>query len=743
MKTLVIVESPNKIAKISKCLGPAYRVVATVGHFRDLPAQELGVNTSTWELRYELLDGKARVLTKLLEEAKTAGEILLGTDGDREGEAIAWHVAQVLKRTGLKRIRFQEITPAALKKAVATAGPLDAHLVDAQQTRRVLDRLVGYQVSPLLSVFGPQHSAGRVQSAVLHLVVEREKARRAFKPRAYWTVTARYAQGFEASAAQSRGTEWEPARFETEAAAAAFVAASKAAHHAVEHLDTKPSVQKPKPPFTTASLQQAASATLGLRPADTMALAQSLFEKGAISYHRTDAVSLSDEAIAMAREFIARDCPAVLADAPVKYRNGDAAQEAHEAIRPTAMRLEADVQLSTEEEQLFNLINRRFLASQCKPALFDVTVVRIKAGDVRLLSRGVVQRFAGHRHYLSEDESTAGARHEGTEVETDQISLPSLKVGEALKLTEARFKGDHTKPLPRFTQATLVRELERSGIGRPSTYSATITLLFERRYLLEEKKAVAPTPRGWLIDGALSAAFPDVVATDNTARLEKQLDEIAAGKQHWKSTLSSWNESFARQLSRAASVLSRFTTENPQLVDEVGEAPKKSGKSCPRCQQELFLRHGSKGAFLSCSGWPQCDYTADPSARPSERKCPACSGAMTDVEGRFGRYARCNDSACKGRVDLSEVSAEPCPRCSAPLKNKGTFLGCSAYPVCNFSVDAEALAHARKTGATCPHCKRLMVKRKGAKGPFLACLGYPTCRHTAEVPTKRKASGHV
>lgn len=742
-KRLVVVESPNKIAKVSKCLGPEFTVVATVGHFRDLPESQLGVDVSSFTPQYETLPGKAAVVSKLREAARGVSEVLLGTDADREGEAIAWHVAQVLGLTSPRRIRFQELTPAALRKSVAAAGPLDLHLVDAQQARRVLDRLVGYQVSPLLSVFGPHHSAGRVQSAALHLVVEREKAREAFNPEAYWTVTASYALGFKAQAAASdaKGV-WSPARFRKQAEAERVAEQARASHHRVEALDTKPTERHPQPPFITSTLQQAASAQLGMAPAETMAVAQALFEKGAITYHRTDSVALSEEAIAMARTFLQRDYPEALPEKPVKYRNGDAAQEAHEAIRPTAAQLESDAHLSEREELLYSLINRRFLACQCRPARLEITTARIAAGEARFLAKGSVVRFPSFLRYLAEDEVTAAAKHEGAA--EDDASLPPLKLEQQLAHTGVLARGDKTKPPPRFTQATLIRELQRTGIGRPSTFAATVTLLFERRYLLEEKKAVVPTPRGRLVDGALGAAFPDLVATEYTARFEAQLDEVAAGKTKWKVALAAWHTGFARQLAGAADLLQRFARDNAALLDAVAEAPKSTGKKCPQCERELLLRHGSKGPFLACTGWPSCEYRADPSARPSAAKCPKCTAAMTEQDGKFGRYARCSKPGCDGRVDLSVTTKEACPRCDAPLKDKGAFLGCSNYPSCNFTVDAKALAHARKTGAACPKCARLMVQRKGAKGPFLACIGFPECKHTAEVPSKtRKAATHV
>jgi len=742
MKTLVVVESPNKVAKISKCLGPDFVVVATCGHFRDLPEEELGVDLATFTPSYQTLPGKSGIVTRLKEALRGASSVLLATDADREGEAIAWHVSQVLKLTAPRRMRFQELTTKALQRAVASAGPLDMHLVDAQQARRVLDRLVGYQVSPLLSVLGSRHSAGRVQSAALQLVVARELAREAFAPQAFWTVSASYSEGFTAQMAlQDDKGAWRVVKLRQQAQAAAAAQQMRLGVHRVEAIDAAPTQRYPQPPFTTATLQQAASAQLGLPPSDAMAVAQSLFEKGLITYHRTDSVSLSGEAVEMARAFIARDCPTVLPEASVAYRGAANAQEAHEALRPTAMTLEPGIQLAGSELRLFELIRRRFLACQCKPAQLHVTTVRVAAGTVRLLVKGTVVRAKGFLHYLAEDETSAAAKHEGTSEE--ETPLPHLELGQKLELREVVEKADETKPPPRFTQATLIREMQRTGIGRPSTFAATVTLLFERNYLLELKKAVAPTPRGRLVAGALACAFPDVVATESTARMEAQLDEVAAGKLRWSRALREWNVGFSERLRVAADVFGRFARENAALVDSVGEASKPTGRQCPKCDKELLLRPGPKGAYLSCSGWPTCDFRADPSAKPSAAKCPKCSGAMVEQIGKFGRYARCVDTSCEGRLDRSQATAEECPRCGSKLHDKGAFLGCSSYPTCNFTVDVKALAAARRGGCTCPKCQRLLVQREGAKGPFLACVGYPECRYTAGVPTKvaRRAAG--
>lgn len=736
-KTLVVVESPNKVAKITSCLGAGYKVVATLGHFRDLPEKELGVDLLTFTPSYQVMPQKAGVIARIREAARAVDAVLLATDADREGEAIAWHVAQAVGLKNAKRVRFRELTPSALKKAVAAAGPLDQHLVDAQQARRVLDRLVGYQVSPLLSQFGPHHSAGRVQSAALHLVVERETARDAFRPQPYWTVQVDYAVGFKASAAgvDAKGT-WGVTRFQSMEDAERVVADARAHPHTVESLEVKAVDRPPRPPFTTATLQQAASAQLGLKPDETMALAQALFEKGAITYHRTDSVALSDEALEMARAFLAVDYPQALPEKPVAYRNQDSAQEAHEAIRPTAMELAPDIRLERNEELLLSVINRRFLASQCRPARLEVTTVRTVAGGRHFVAKGTVTRFESFLRYVAEDETTAAARHE--ETYDEERALPPLENGQRLELAQVGTRGEKSKPPPRFTQATLVRELQRSGIGRPSTYASTVTLLFERRYLQEEGKAVCPTARGRLVDGALSLCFGTLVATNYTAEMEGQLDRVAEGQLKWKEAVARWYRGFSTQLAAASPLLDKFAALNAALIEEGGESSKRTGKKCPRCSQELLLRRSTKGAFLGCSAWPTCDYRADPSARDSTMACPKCTGGMVEQEGKYGRYAKCVRSGCDGQRDLSVVLQEKCPLCQSALRDKGLFLGCSSYPQCGFTVDAKSFARARRAGTHCPKCSRLMVQRKSTRGPFWACIGYPECRETAAL---RSGSG--
>jgi DNA topoisomerase-1 len=504
----------------------------------------------------------------------------------------------------------------------------------------------------------------------------------------------------------------------------------------VEALDAKEVEQRPKAPFSTSKLLQAADAQLGFPPEKTMELAQKLFEAGAITYHRTDSVALSDEAVAMAREFLSREHPAALAPAPVVYRSSSDAQGAHEAIRPTAMQLE-DVSLSKDEELLFSLISMRFLASQCRPAVLLRTTVRTEAGGTRFVATGRVVVLPSFLAFLADDEEKAAARHEEGTAEEGQ--LPKLALKQGLTVASLTQAAETTKPKPRFTKATLVDEMERSGIGRPSTYSATVALLFERSYLELAKKAVVPTQRGRLVDGLLGRAFGSLVDTAYTAALEQRLDEIAAGKRRWRDEVRAWYGPFEAQLQGAPGAMAAYAKANAALVAACDDAPKGTGKPCPKCGKELLLRHGAKGAFLACSGYPACGYTADPTAKASSAACPKCAGPMETVDGKFGPYTRCVDRSCGGKLERAVVLTDKkCPRCSSPMADKGSFFGCTAYPTCKGTLDKKALAKAEKSGRACPQCQKPLLERKSSRGPFLGCSGYPACKHAEPLPSKAK-----
>lgn len=764
---LVIVESPNKKATIKKYLGPGYEVLATAGHFRDLPKKALGVDTTTFTPTYEVSEEKASFLASIRKAAREAEAVLLATDADREGEAIAWHLVDELRLKKAQRIRFTEITPKALAAAVAAAGPVDMHLVDAQQARRIIDRFVGYQLSPLLAPFGKGHSAGRVQSATLHLVVARELEREAHVVTAYWTLSAKCDNGLTARYAPVRADDEEDVQLHSEEAAAAVLARARGPH-VVSAVETKPVERRPKPPFTTSTLQQAASVALKLKPDATMDVAQSLFERGHITYHRTDSVAVSADAAAMARAWLSQHFPEALPPEPPVYKSKASSQGAHECLRPTALDSDSPEGLAGDELRLYALIRTRFLASQCAPAKLSATVVTITSGDTTWRARGTTVLFDSFLRLSAADEDAPEKAADGKE-----SNLPVVDVGQVLNVLSIDSKRQETKPPPRYTEATLVKAMESEGIGRPSTFANTIHVLFTREYLAPaDDKYVLPTARGRLIDSVLTTAFPALVAPDYTRRLEETLDDVAGGTRPWRAELGTWYRSWEAQLQAAGPLFSLELQKRPELATQAAaDAPKPTGKPCPLCGKELFLRAGKKGPFLSCNGYPSCAYSADPSAKPSATPCPLCAGPMNELVGEHGPYARCLKRECKGLVDLRPVkvsekpcpkcggptherdgkygpyarcanrecggivdlkppAAEACPVCAGPMQDKGDFLSCARYPNCRGSWDKKALAAAKKANRTCPACNtRLLVTRKGPKGAFVACSGYPTCRH--------------
>lgn len=718
---LVIVESPNKISTIRKCLGDGYEVLATAGHFRDLPEDELGVDPVTFAPTYVLDEGKRALLVKIRAAAKRASQVLLATDADREGEAISWHLAQTLRLRDPKRVRFTEITAKAVTSAVLAAGPIDQDLVDAQQARRVLDRLVGYQVSPLLRRLGTNHSAGRVQSATLHLVVAREQSREAFVPTPYWILKATYSNALGAKYAtrDARG-ELREARLQSESDAQAVLARARGPH-VVQSVGTAPVERRPKPPFTTSTLQQAASVQLRLNPARTMSIAQALFERGAITYHRTDSVRLSDEAVAMAREFIAADYPEALPPVPIIYRGKQNAQDAHEAIRPTSLG-DAAVEMDSEEATVFALIRARFIACQCMPAVFAQTTVALRSGSTEWRALGAVVEFPSFFKYLPEDEDS-----EAKGEDADEGMLPRVSPGEVLAVDALQSMRYETKPPPRFTEASLIREMERVGIGRPATYAQAVKVLFAREYVGVEKRLLFPTQRGRLVDAVLGEVFEGLVLAEYTAKMEERLDEVAAGKRRWRDELRAWYRDFEPQLARAPLAIDREASRLGIAPDEDTRRP--AGRACPRCSAPVLLRPGKHGLFLSCAEHPRCRYSAAAGVKPSERPCPKCGGAAEELAGKFGPYLRCVKDGCDGRADLSPPADEPCPLCAGAMKTRGEFLGCARYPECKGALDVRALAKARKEETRCPKCRGWLLERRGRNGGFLGCARYPSCRH--------------
>ncbi|HRZ89717.1 MAG TPA: type I DNA topoisomerase, partial [Spirochaetia bacterium] len=547
---LVIVESPNKCKKIGQYLGSDFRVVATVGHFRDLPARELAVDLATMLPTYEVDRKKVDVVKRLKAEAAKAADVLIATDPDREGEAIGWHAAQVLGLEAPKRIEFHEITKAALEKAVARPRAIDQALVDAQQARRVLDRLVGYKVSPLLQPLKKGLSAGRVQTATLHLVCQREQERLAFKAEPFWVLKVTYENGLVSELAEESG---KPRRPRDPSQLDALLEASKKSPHLVTKLERKEVEKRPPAPFTTSTLQQVASARLEMVPAKAMKVAQELFERGHISYHRTDSVALTPDAVTLARLWITKHLPGSLPSTPPVYKSKAGAQEAHEAIRPTS--LTHPEGLTEDQKKLFDLIRARFLASQMKPAKLARTLVLTQAPAKDSAPGGGAATaplvFAARGtevlepHWLTldqDDRDDSPADHgkggkgkkDASEDDLEEQKLPEVHEGQPLEVKEAGSQKRETKPQARFTEAGLVKEMEKLGIGRPSTYAATIDTLHRRGYVKRERKALAPTELGLQVDELMLHGLPDLTSHEYTAGMELELDGIADGKRAWQ-----------------------------------------------------------------------------------------------------------------------------------------------------------------------------------------------------------------
>jgi DNA topoisomerase-1 len=757
-KSLVIVESPAKAKTINKYLGRQYTVKASLGHVKDLPKKELGIDIEhNFEPTYEVIAGKTKVLADLKKTAKDADGIFIATDPDREGEAIGAHLAEVLGRTKadrkkIFRVTFQEITPKAIKAAFDKAGQIDMHLVDAQQARRVLDRLVGYQVSPLLwDKVRRGLSAGRVQTVALRLIVERERDIRAFTPVEYWTIHAQLAAGeppvFEAKLFRHKGEEIE---VHTQAEADAIVAAVERARWQVAAVAQKEKRRYAPPPFTTSKLQQAAYNRLRYTAKRTMALAQRLYEgvelgeEGAtalITYMRTDSVRVSDDAIAEAREQIRGQFGShYLPEKPNYYKSKKDAQDAHEAIRPTDASMTPEkVRRFLDDDlwKLYQLIWQRFVASQMVPAVFDQTTIDITAGDYTFRAAGSVQKFDGYLAVYqinAEDDENALAADEEARV------LPRVSEGETLKLEAMRPEQHFTEPPPRYTDATLVKELEEKGIGRPSTYATIISTIVEREYVTKDQGRFSPTMLGEKVSDLLVKSFDDIFDVGFTARMEEELDAIEEGKLPWRESVGDFYGRFAEDLEQAKGEMESYKAGIP------------TGRKCEKCGKgELLERISRHGFFLGCSRYPDCDFTQDLSTELGSEEvesentveyCENCGREMTIKRGRFGPFLACSGYPdCKTTRRLihgtrkarqpDELLDEKCPDCGKQLVRKhgrfGEFIGCTGYPKCRY-------IRSKTLGIACPKCGQgELVERmakKGRRRVFYGCNKYPECDFT-------------
>ncbi len=704
-KHLVIVESPAKAKTIGKFLGRDYTVKASMGHVKDLPKTKLGVDIENdFEPEYKAIPGKGKVLTELRKAAKAVDDVLIASDNDREGEAIGWHLREALKKANpnFKRIVFNEITKKAIRESIKNPREIDQNSVDAQQARRILDRLVGYKLSPLLwDKVRRGLSAGRVQSVAVRLVVEREVEVRAFVAVEYWSIDSQLEKAdhppFEASLWKIDG---DKIKISTEAEAQAVLDALQGAAFTVSDVQKKRVRRRPYAPFITSTLQQEAGRKLRFRTGRTMRIAQQLYEGvtidgetvGLITYMRTDSRRIAAEAQEDALAYIRQEYGDDYApEKPNFYKNKKAAQDAHEAIRPTSMAYSPDklaTLLDKDQMRLYQLIWNRFLSSQMTPAQIDQTSVEIAAGDAHLFkTSGSVVAFPGFlKVYVQEDEDTGRS-------DAPDKSLPPFEAGDALTVRSITPNQHFTKPPARYSESSLVRALEELGIGRPSTYATIVDTVQARKYVERDEGRLQPTELGELVNGLLVESFPDILSVDFTAQMEARLDSVEEGDVAWRDLVREFYTPFEKDLLRAEKEMRNLKTEVVE-TDEV----------CEKCGSTMVVKFGRFGKFLACSAYPECKSTKPiksigPDGKVeieepelSDELCPSCSTQMIVKRGRFGRFLACQRYPdCKTTLPLR--IGVPCPekKCSGDLVEKRskrgrTFYGCSKYPDCTFAV---------------------------------------------------------
>jgi DNA topoisomerase-1 len=746
---LVVVESPTKAKSISRYLGRGYEVKATIGHLRDLPTRKLGVDVDNgFQPDYVTIKGKTQTLADLKKAAKKASAVYLATDPDREGEAIAWHVAdQMDTKAPIHRVRFDEITKEAVKAAMAKPGVIKDDLVNAQQARRILDRLVGYKASPILwQSIKTGLSAGRVQTVALRLLVEREREIRAFKPVEYWSIAAECAKGDQVFSSELKKIDGHNPQLHSEADAKRVVADLEKLPFIVTKVEKRNRKKRPGAPFTTSTLQQEAAKKLGFSARRTMRAAQDLYEgmeigedapAGLITYMRTDSVRVSETAIESVRTFITRNyAKAYLPEAPNAYTSKAArAQEAHEAVRPTDVRRRPeDVQKYLEPDQfrLYQLIWQRFVASQMNPAIYDMTVVDFDLGRYLLRATGSVMIFDGYHVLYTEGREA----EEGKSVE-DLSPIPPLEVGDKVEVRQITPSQHFTEPPPRFSEASLVKELERLGIGRPSTYAQIISTLTAREYVRLEQRRFFPTELGETVERIMVDQFPAIFNVEFTSAMEDELDRVEDGKLGWQQALADFYGPFSKALK--AVNLSAIVAEAHGLKPEELEKER-----CPKCGAKVELRTGRFGPYFACVNYKQtCDYVKSlrkqrAPDRPTDEKCHLCGAGMVIKTGRFGEFLACTRYPdCKGT--RSVPLGMKCPKCDVGdlaerrTKRGKSFWGCIRYPACDFST------WNRPVPDTCPSCGWVGMEKRITKadGETRTCL---KCQHKLVVLEPEEAA---
>lgn len=712
---LLIVESPAKAKTIEKYLGKDYKVLASFGHVRDLPSKELAIDVDVdFEPTYEIPAKAKKVIADIKKLEKEAKILYLATDLDREGEAISWHVLKALKLKEndpkVKRITFSEITKTALEKAVSSPRDIDMNLVDAQQARRVLDRLVGYKLSPLLwKKVKSGLSAGRVQSVAVRLIAEREREILAFNPVEYWVLGAVLnkisdKKNFSAYLKKYDNKDIPKLGISVAKQAEEIAKNLTSAKYSVLSLEKKDSVRKPPSPFTTSTLQMEASRKLGFSAKQTMSLAQKLYEAGHITYMRTDSTNFSVDAIKAIRETIKKDygdkyLPETENVFQTKTKR---AQEAHEGIRPSHFE-NINASDDPREQRLYELIWKRSVASQMKDALFEICVALIEAKSKVssvLEARGEVLRFDGFMKLYMEgrDDEESNFAEASLDQREEKNSLPPLKQGDKLNFNNLIKDQKFTEPPKRYSEATLVKKLESLGIGRPSTYAPTLSTIQDRGYVLYLEKRFSPTEIGLIVNDLLVEHFADVVDYQFTAKMEDDLDEVATGDRKWVPVIREFYEPFIKNLKEKDKSLVKDEIMKPEMLKE----------KCPECGEFLMIRHGRFGKFIACSGYPKCKYSRPLEEKGGEvandkgklesvkkaetQKCEKCGKKMILKEGRFGQFLACEDyPKCKNTKTIVKSSGIKCPECNKGevvekrTKKGRIFWGCSNYPDCKYA----------------------------------------------------------
>ena len=764
---LIIVESPSKAKTISKYLKGKYRVDASGGHVRDLPEKRLGVDIDkNFEPTYVINPDKKQVIKRLSEEAAKAENVYLATDPDREGEAISWHLKNVLKLKEGKnyRIEFNEISPTAVTNALKHPREIDYNLVDAQQARRVLDRLVGYKLSPLLCKrIHSGLSAGRVQSVALRLIVDREREIQAFVPEEYWNLTAElqdkpktYAP-FKALLTEKGGKKYKPSSAEESEAVRAALGDNP---YIVSEIKKSLAKSHAPAPFTTSTLQQDASNKFGMTSPEVMLVAQHLYEGvdtekeghiALVTYIRTDSVRVSAEAQARAREYIAEKFgKEFVPEKPNFYKSKKDAQDAHECIRPIDMTRTPESLKGTLDKKHYNvykLIYERFMASQMSEAVYNSMQIKIKNGEYGFKASGRTLKFAGFTAVYQE------IKKEDEEGENGKL-LPDLKEGEELDLIKLTSEQKFTKPPQRYTDASLVKAMEDKGIGRPTTYASIISVLTRRKYVTKDGKYMVPTEVAFQITDLLMKYFTDIMDVGFTAKMEDKLDNIEDGGTDWHTIIADFYPPFAEKLVFAANDGDEPTdiicekcghpmirksgrygkflacSNYPACSNIKSEGAEVSATKCPKCGANMVVKSGKYGKFLACPNYPECNAILPYDSEVSKEKCPKCGEFMIFRKGRYGKYLSC--PKCGTNQPVSEL-AGTCPVCGAPtrrMKSKAgkIFYSCSKYPQCKF------MSWDMPTGEKCPKCGKYLVK----KGKQIKCSA---CDYAAAAPEEEKDEG--